>query len=211
MNTNLIISQYPIEQQQHTEESKYGKIQPIANHFNKYRFFSSKISSIDRYNGNSSDDFCYKTLDNTKTSSPKMQPNAQGSKTCRKPIATANGTATNLIKRNNEINNRNMTANATHHYPLSNKIYQNGSSCNEYDGSLLSTFKPPNGNHLTPNAQHSGQNKLNYHAINHVSSPESAYSTGYSTDGNSPGDNFGSLLICNLSFSIPKKRSAFEE
>jgi hypothetical protein len=82
-----------------------------------------------------------------------------------------------------------MTASATLHYPVSNKIYPNGS---DYDASLLSTFKPPTGNHLTPNAQHSGQ-KLNYHAINHVSSPESAYSTGYSTDGNSPGDNFGSL------------------
>lgn len=190
-NSNLIIFQFP--PQQHTEESKYGKIQPIANHFNKYRFFSSKTSSIDRYNGNSSDDFCYKTLDNA-TSSPKMHSTAAASKTCRKPMVAANGAATNLIKRNNEINNRNMPASATLHYP--HKIFPNGS---DYDPSLLSTFKPPNGNHLTPSAQQIGQNKLNYHAINHVSSPESAYSTGYSTDGNSPGDNFGSLLICNLS------------
>lgn len=123
-----------------------------------------------------------------------MQQNAQGSKTCRKPMVAANGAATNLIKRNNEINNRNMTASATLHYPVSNKIFPNGSSCHDYDASLLSTFKPPTGNHLTPSTQHSGQNKLNYHAINHVSSPESAYSTGYSTDGNSPGDTFSSLF-----------------
>lgn len=113
-------------------------------------------------------------------------------------MGVANGAATNLIKRNNEINNRNITASATLHYPVSNKSYP----CNDYDASLLTTFKPPTGNHLTPSAQ---QNKLNYHAINHVSSPESAYSTGYSTDGNSPGDNFSSLLICNLSSQLENR------
>lgn len=126
-----------------------------------------------------------------------MHQNAYGgSKTCRKPMAVANGAASNLIKRNNEINNRNMTASAAPHYPVaSNKIFPSGTSCNDYDASLLSTFKPPPGNHLAPGAQLSGQNKLNYHAINHVSSPESAYSTGYSTDGNSPGDNFSPLSL----------------
>lgn len=40
-----------------------------------------------------------------------------------------------------------------------------------------------NGSHLTPSP---GNHQL-AHVINSLSSPESAYSTGYSTDGTSPG------------------------
>jgi hypothetical protein len=138
-NNNVFVAANP--KQTAPTESKYGKIQPINKYMSKYRFFS-KNSSIDRYNGNSSDDFC--TL-----------PNVEAVKTVPK----------NPPKPENPMTEVNRQP----------KAYRYGSNVN--------TLTPPT-------TQHQSQTlgKLGYSVINHVSSPESAYSTGYSTDGNSPGE-----------------------
>jgi hypothetical protein len=174
-NNNVFVAATGAKQQHSSNESKYGKIQPINKYMSKYRFFSKNTSSIDRYNGNSSDDFC------TLTPAEGKHINCEA----------ARG-ASNSIKCNNEINNR--TAAMGGHpsatlQPTPNavnaKIYRNGNAFAAFSTSNNSLTPPP------PPAQHQtlqhGPNKLGYSIINHVSSPESAYSTGYSTDGNSPG------------------------
>lgn len=166
-------------------ESKYGKIQPINKYMSKYRFFSKNTSTIDRYNGNSSDDFC--TGNASSTTMHDSQPVVVGGSVGRgKNIncEATNGSGDNSIKCNNEINNRTArnTMGSTTLQPSSNaatKLYRNGNGF----GGAYSTSN----NSLTPQPLQHGPNKLGYSVINHVSSPESAYSTGYSTDGNSPG------------------------
>ncbi|KAL7016537.1 hypothetical protein ACKWTF_010049 [Chironomus riparius] len=211
-------------------ESKYGKIQPINKYMNKYRFFSSKntsssnatsTSTIDRYNGNTSDNFCANitsasaTLQDARFYSRKIN-------NCDSEMLS-NGPACNSIINNNEINERSRSGNLQNLKTQSNnsltnvQVYRNGNNSNTnglmYGGSNRQLHSSPHHQyqqqqqqqqvkHLTPNVQPSsttqvhhhqqqqqqnGQNKLGYHVINHVSSPESAYSTGYSTDGNSPG------------------------
>lgn len=188
-NNNVFVSSTNGGKQQQPSESKYGKIQPINKYMSKYRFFSKNTSTIDRYNGNgnSSDDFC---ASNTALhDAPSM---AKGKNI---NCDVANGACSNSIKCNNEINNR--TARSTVGgqcstlQPLSNaattKIYRNGNGF----GGATAAYSTANNTLTPPPAQHQtlqhGPNKLGYSVINHVSSPESAYSTGYSTDGNSPG------------------------
>lgn len=188
--------------QQRCEESQYGKIQPINKYISKYRFFSTKTASaspssttIDQYNGNSSDDFysveyAAKTLPKSAItttttttlfhdSHTKMLRNCDENK-------ISNEHADNSIKRSNEYNYRNATVNSpSHNYGIS--------------------LKPPSLPCLAPlkhnstiiqqQGQQNSQNRLSYHIINHVSSPESAYSTGYSTDGNSPGRYLCSIIF----------------
>lgn len=183
--------------QQPPAESKYGKIQPINKYMSKYRFFSKNTSSIDRYNGNSSDDFCASNAALHDAHTTSMNVSGKGKNI---NCDAANGASSNSIKCNNEINNRtarNTTTMGGHCSTLqpssnaaSGKIYRNGTG---YGGvaATVAAFSTSN-NNLTPSpGQHQtlqhGPNKLGYSVINHVSSPESAYSTGYSTDGNSPG------------------------
>lgn len=55
-----------------------------------------------------------------------------------------------------------------------------------------------NGQGTTPTATHLTPTPSNHqlaHVINSLSSPESAYSTGYSTDGTSPS---GTALVCSI-------------
>lgn len=190
-NNNVFVATTTNGKQQQSNESKYGKIQPINKYMSKYRFFSKNTSTIDRYNGNSSDDFC------TSNTMLHDAPSINGGSGKGKNINCDAANVTNSIKCNNEINNRN-TARSTAVggqqcstlQPSSNaatsKLYRNGNGFNGagYSTSNNSLTPPPPQQHQT--LQH-GQNKLGYSVINHVSSPESAYSTGYSTDGNSPG------------------------
>lgn len=178
------------KQQQQQNENKYGKIQPINKYMSKYRFFSKNTSTIDRYNGNSSDDFC---TSNAALHDAEPPVGGGKGKNINCDVANAGG---NSIKCSNEINKR--TARNTGGgqcstlQPLSNaatgKIYRNGNGCAgataAYPTSNNTLTPPPPHHHQT--LQH-GPNKLGFSVINHVSSPESAYSTGYSTDGNSPG------------------------
>lgn len=180
------------QQQQQQGESKYGKIQPINKYMSKYRFFSKNTSTIDRYNGNSSDDFCTSTaaLHDAQT------PNG-GGKGKNINCDPTNGANTNSIKCNNEINKRTarntVGGQCSTLQPLSNaataKIYRNG---NGFAGGATAAYSTSN-NSLTPpppqhqTLQHGPSKQPGFSVINHVSSPESAYSTGYSTDGNSPG------------------------
>jgi hypothetical protein len=229
-NNNLFLTSQTRQQQQQQNssssstknESKYGKIQPINKYMSKYRFFSSKSSStnatssspstIDRYNGNSSDDFCSTihldalSLKGTNNTSNKCE-----------STNVANG---NSIKRNNEINNMNRnsmgaltsttviaasssTSSTLQPSSMNGKIYRNGGFGVANSTSSNSTYSliPPMTQQQQQQLQH-GTNKLGYSVINHVSSPESAYSTGYSTDGNSPGmlkfqrKNRSSLFEC---------------
>jgi hypothetical protein len=202
-NNNLFVAAANGKQQQPSTESKYGKIQPINKYMSKYRFFSknntsSTTSTIDRYNGNSSDDFC---------ASNATLHDAHKGKAKNINCDVANGANVNSIKCNNEINNRTARNVMGGQQPFATlqpsstaastaKIYRNGNNCG-YNGGAVQTAAystSNNNNNLTPplpqqhqTLQHGGLNKLGYSVINHVSSPESAYSTGYSTDGNSPG------------------------
>lgn len=177
----------PTTKQPRCEESKYGKIQPINKYISKYRFFSTKTATasptsttIDQYNGNSSDDFysveyAVKTLPKSATTTHDSQANML--RNCDEK-RTSIGYSDNLIKGSNEYNYRTTPVNSPSH-------------------NFATSLKPPSLPSLAP-VKHSStivqqqghqnsQNRLSYHIINHVSSPESAYSTGYSTDGNSPG------------------------
>lgn len=198
------------KQQNGNTESKYGKIQPINKYMNKYRFFSGKNTSsthstttIDRYNGNTSDSYCVNTatLQDSRYYSRKIN-NCDGD-------VVANGPACNSIINDNEISEKSRSGNGNLPVNAVPKVYRNGASTTGLmygSGRQLHSSphhhqyqqQQPQVKHLTPNIQSSstalmqqqqqnGQNKLGYHVINHVSSPESAYSTGYSTDGNSPG------------------------
>ena len=189
-NNNVLVAATNGKQQQNSE-SKYGKIQPINKYMSKYRFFSKNTSTIDRYNGNSSDDFCTSTTALHDAHSP-----GGGGKGKNINSDVANVANSNSIKCNNEINKRTarntMGGQCSTLQPLSNaataKIYRNGNgyagATAAYSTSNNSLTPPPPPHHQT--LQH-GPNKLGFSVINHVSSPESAYSTGYSTDGNSPG------------------------
>lgn len=188
-NNNVFVA----KQQPPSSESKYGKIQPINKYMSKYRFFSKNTSSnIDRYNGNSSDDFCA-----TNATAHDARPT-----TSVKNINcdAANGASVNSIKCNNEINSRSTVGGhqpCATLQPTSNtataKIYRNGNGFGGAYSTTNNSLTPP-----PPPAQHQtlqhGPGKLGYSVINHVSSPESAYSTGYSTDGNSPGKRWESHL-----------------
>jgi hypothetical protein len=123
-----------------SNESKYGKIQPINKYLSKYRFFSKKASTVDRYNGNMNGDLC--------TSSSSAS-------TCN--IAALQPSSSSTI----DLNGNRFAMCST------SNILQNPA----------------------PSFQH-GPSKVGYSIMNHVSSPESAYSTGYSTDGTSPGKRF---------------------
>lgn len=192
-NNNVFVSSTGGKQQQPPNESKYGKIQPINKYMSRYRFFSkNNTASIDRYNGNSSDDFC--TSNTALHDAQSINSGGSGSGKGRNiNCEPANGA--NSIKCNNEINNRNTRSlvggQCSTLQPSSNaatsKVYRNGSGIN---GATYSTQNhqltpPPPPQHQT--LQHGPNGKLGFSVINHVSSPESAYSTGYSTDGNSPG------------------------
>lgn len=192
------------QQQKQPNESKYGKIQPINKYMSKYRFFSSKSSTanatssspstIDRYNGNSSDDFC-STTSTIHLDALSLKGGKSNSNKCESSNV-ANG---NSIKRNNEINNMNRnsmggmtskTASSSSSSTLqpssmNGKIYRGNGGFASGSTSSNSAYSliPP----MTQQQLQHGTNKLGYSVINHVSSPESAYSTGYSTDGNSPG------------------------
>lgn len=185
-NNNVFVEPMGGQQQQPQAESKYGKIQPINKYMSKYRFFSKNTSTIDRYNGNSSDDFC--TSNTTLHDAQSMGGGGGGGKGKNINCDVAGG---NSIKCNNEINKR-AARNAVGGQcstlqPSSNaatsKIYRNGNNFGATP-TFNNTLTPPPAPHQT--LQH-GPNKLGFSVINHVSSPESAYSTGYSTDGNSPG------------------------
>ena len=159
-NNNVFVAASSGKQQPPTE-SKYGKIQPINKYMSKYRFFS-KSSSIDRYNGNSSDDFC-------------TMPNGNNMKNVSSEPVNGNSI--------NEINNRTVGQQKQQQpssIAASAKVYRYGNN---------SSYTAANNTLTPPPPQHQTQTlgKLGYSVINHVSSPESAYSTGYSTDGNSPG------------------------
>lgn len=180
------------QQQQQSGESKYGKIQPINKYMSKYRFFSKNTSTIDRYNGNSSDDFCTST---TALHDAQQTMPSGGGKGKNINCDVANGANSNSIKCNNEINKRTarntMGGQCSTLQPSSNaatgKIYRNGNGFAGVTAAYSTsnnTLTPPPPQHQT--LQH-GPNKIGFSVINHVSSPESAYSTGYSTDGNSPG------------------------
>lgn len=76
---------------------------------------------------------------------------------------------------------------------------------NETNRNVLRTNRYSNGTHLTAPGgggitSSNGQHQL-AHMINSLSSPESAYSTGYSTDGTSPGIYFVMIYI----FTLKKK------
>jgi hypothetical protein len=215
-NNNLFLTSTSRQQQQQQQnssssstknESKYGKIQPINKYMSKYRFFSSKssttnatsssLSTIDRYNGNSSDDFC----STIHLDALSLKGTSNSSNKCESSTNVANG---NSIKRNNEINNMNRNSMGTltsttvvaasssystlQPSSMNGKIYRNGGFGVAGSTSSNSTYSliPPMTQQQQQQLQH-GTNKLGYSVINHVSSPESAYSTGYSTDGNSPG------------------------
>ncbi|CRK86932.1 CLUMA_CG000753, isoform A [Clunio marinus] len=220
-NNNVFVKQ---QQQQQSSESKYGKIQPINKYMSKYRFFSKNTSSIDRYNGNSSDDFCASnaTLHDAQTTKTTALNDGGGKgKNLNSIICdSTNGAKSNSIKFNNEINNRVARntlgghSSSTLQQPSSNattsKLYKSGSG-NVFSGVANNNLAPPVTQHQT--LQH-GPNKLGYSVINHVSSPESAYSTGYSTDGNSPGGaSYSPEYYINIRTGIhyfPKGNAAIE-
>lgn len=187
-NNNVLVASTNGKQQQ-PNESKYGKIQPINKYMSKYRFFSKNTSTIDRYNGNSSDDFC--TSNATLLDAPSINGGGKG-----RDINCDAANGVNSIKCNNEINNRNTAAQNVvrqrsplppHSETAASKLYRGGSGVH---GSTVA-YPTSNSSFTSPPSQHQnmqhGLNKLGFSVINHVSSPESAYSTGYSTDGNSPG------------------------
>lgn len=192
-NNNVFVTATNGKQQQQPQgESKYGKIQPINKYMSKYRFFSKNTSTIDRYNGNSSDDFC--------TGNATLKHDAQtpvgGGKGKNINCDVANGAGSNSIKCNNEINKRTarntVGGQCSTLQPSSNAVPAKVYHRNENGFAGATAAYSPSSNTLTPPpAQHHtlqhGPNKLGFSVINHVSSPESAYSTGYSTDGNSPG------------------------
>ena len=217
-NVMFVAATTSSNKQQQQSESKYGKIQPINKYMSKYRFFSKNTSSstIDRYNGNSSDDFCTGTSHNDAHLTAALTLNNGGGKGKSFNCDAANGASGNSIKCNNEINNRmgrntmgsESTSSNLPQHPTSNavtaKVYRNE---NVYGGTTHTATSNKN-NSLTPpppphqTLQH-GPNKLGYSVINHVSSPESAYSTGYSTDGNSPGKiSFLCFLLGNFLANI---------
>lgn len=182
---------------QKSEESKYGKIQPINKYMSKYRFFSktsAASSTIDQYNGNSSDDFyamdcSVKSLPRitTKNSLPPdshLKIDGNDNKNLSKGMMINNS-----IPRNTEYNNSPSRRNVDVNKDNSNKFHVTSSS-SSLKPPPLTSFAPvkQQNNSTTVYHQQNTQNRLSYHIINHVSSPESAYSTGYSTDGNSPGE-----------------------
>lgn len=208
-NNNVFVSSTNGGKQQPHGESKYGKIQPINKYMSKYRFFSKNTSTIDRYNGNSSDDFC------TSNATLHDAPPGGGGKAKNINCDVANGASSNSIKCNNEINNRTarntpVGGQSSTLKPSSNtatsKLYRNGNgfggtqAAAAYSTSSNNTLTPPPASHQT---LQNGPNKLGYSVINHVSSPESAYSTGYSTDGNSPGKQDEKNLIFHDFLSFP--------
>lgn len=64
---------------------------------------------------------------------------------------------------------------------------------NHSNGQGTTTITTTTTTHLTPTPS----NQQLAHVINSLSSPESAYSTGYSTDGTSPSGIYIYYLICN--------------
>lgn len=105
---------------------------------------------------------------------------------------------------NNNHNNVSDTGLPTDGYATKNKMNALGQSTvqtNNFrrtngEGSrknMLRTNRYSNGSHLTAPGAHNLS-----HMMNTLSSPESAYSTGYSTDGTSPGKFDYILFLCTL-------------
>lgn len=211
-NDNKILT----TKQQRCEESKYGKIQPINKYISKYRFFSTKAATasptsktIDQYNGNSSDDFysveyAVKTLPKSTTTKNSLLNDSHTKMLRNCDEKKISNEQADSIKRSNEyhyktVTTKSPTQNFTNlNCKNLNAIYSNEKNSNNFGTSL----KPPSlptlaapvkyNNSTIQQGLLNNQNRLSYHIINHVSSPESAYSTGYSTDGNSPGS------FCNI-------------
>jgi hypothetical protein len=187
------------------KESKYGKIQPIG----KNPFISTKnvstlsSTNIDYFNGNSSDDIGLCESELPSTSNIFQDANLK----MKNEIGAAKKSMNNFLQRtsdyveryktskNNSFNSASSSSSSTCFKDQYVNYKDPQSSCGRKTS--FSTFKlpPPPPQALISNSsmlyppghQQYGQNRLSYHVINHVSSPESAYSTGYSTDGNSPG------------------------
>lgn len=98
-----------------------------------------------------------------------------------------------IIKRPNPFQNSNkLQISCTPSYQNNNLPQQNGWNGKVNSNELASSVRSnsynnkSSGNHLAAMEQY----QVAHHIINSLSSPESAYSTGYSTDGTSPGKSF---------------------
>ena len=194
-NNNVFMSTSDIKRQQQptSSDSKYGKIQPINKYMSKYRFFSK--NTIDQYNGNSSDDFC-------STATPTTATSKNTNNNCHEQLGTSNPIPkTNIncqLMPNKLIKNSTINSVSVGGVGKSSTLQPNTKSYrdsnNIFNGAYpvtttATTLTPPTIQHL------GSQSKMGYHVVNSVSSPESAYSTGYSTDGNSPGEHIYLVLI----------------
>lgn len=169
------------------DEHKYGKIQAINKYIDKYRI-------ADRYNGNTAEDFSH--IDNGNNTTINKQSIANNNIDKFGKNINCQLMSNNSIKSNSENNNRSFLGGCgnqiTQQQQLTNNAkYRNGNG-NLIVGNPNTNLQPnTNGTGLTATPHPPNHHHLQgYHVVNHVSSPESAYSTGYSTDGTSPGKSF---------------------
>lgn len=163
------------------EEHKYGKIQPINKYIEKYRV---PMKNADRFNGNTSDEFSHTEHQNSINNNKTNNSTNKFGKTINCQLMSNN----NSIKTNgNSANNNSYLGGTPNQNSNGNKYHQRNGNGNLIMNNSHQTMNPATATNYPPNSHHL---QMGYHIVNHVSSPESAYSTGYSTDGTSPGNFF---------------------
>lgn len=190
----------PITKPQEQSESKYGKIQAINKYTSKFRSFSKKTCNIDRFNGNSSDDL---NVINITSKDSRWSTKSEKVKNIRFDDVNETEANANLYHVDEKVSREVM----------SGKLFKspntgNRKMCrNENEYIYSKTTYPKFTNSLMPPAPqhqslHNSPNRPGFSVINHVSSPESAYSTGYSTDSSSPHTLDGKLNSKSLEISM---------